>query len=91
MDFSFEPFHHARVLGGTLVIVADEMNDAVNIDVIASGGVTTVDDVRHLAELGVAGCIIGRALYEGTLSLPAALAAATSTTHHSPLTRSTNN
>jgi phosphoribosylformimino-5-aminoimidazole carboxamide ribotide isomerase len=68
-----------------------EMNDAVNIDVIASGGVTTVDDVRHLAELGVAGCIIGRALYEGTLSLPAALAAAKSAIHHSPNQLTTDN
>src|SRR5437868_751072 len=58
-----------------------EMNAAADVDVIASGGVTTADDVRQLAALGVAGCIIGRALYEGTLTLPDALAAA-----HSPLT-----
>ncbi len=37
--------------------------------VIASGGVTTVDDVARLAAAGLAGCIIGRALYEGTLTL----------------------
>ena len=53
-----------------------EMNAAVEIDVIASGGVTSAADVRRLAELGLAGCIIGRALYEGTLTLPEALAAA---------------
>jgi phosphoribosylformimino-5-aminoimidazole carboxamide ribotide isomerase len=53
-----------------------EMNAAVEIDVIASGGVTSAADVRRLAEIGMAGCIIGRALYEGTLSLPDALAAA---------------
>jgi phosphoribosylformimino-5-aminoimidazole carboxamide ribotide isomerase len=53
-----------------------EMNAAVDLDVIASGGVTTAADVRRLAEIGLAGCIIGRALYEGTLSLPEALAAA---------------
>ena len=53
-----------------------EMNDATNADVIASGGVTTADDVRNLTAIGVAGCIIGRALYEGKLSLPAALEAA---------------
>lgn len=46
--------------------------------VIASGGVTTPDDVRRLAAFGVAGAIIGRALYEGTLTLPQALAAAQS-------------
>ena len=40
---------------------------------IASGGVATADDVARLAELPIAGCIIGRALYEGTLSLHDAL------------------
>jgi phosphoribosylformimino-5-aminoimidazole carboxamide ribotide isomerase len=53
-----------------------EMNAAASIDVIASGGVTSAADVRRLAEIGLAGCIIGRALYEGNLSLPEALAAA---------------
>lgn len=53
-----------------------EMNAAVETDVIASGGVTVAEDVRHLATIGMAGCIVGRALYEGTLSLIAALAAA---------------
>jgi len=35
-----------------------------------------VDDVRQLARLGLAGCIIGRALYEGTLTLADAITAA---------------
>jgi phosphoribosylformimino-5-aminoimidazole carboxamide ribotide isomerase len=44
--------------------------------VIASGGVTSVDDVAGLAGRGFGGAILGRALYEGTLSLSAAIAAA---------------
>ncbi len=52
-----------------------ELVAAVSLPLIASGGVTTVADVRRLAELGLAGCIIGRALYEGQIRLPAALAA----------------
>jgi phosphoribosylformimino-5-aminoimidazole carboxamide ribotide isomerase len=56
-----------------------EMNDAVAIPVIASGGVTTAEDVRQLAKIGVAGCIIGRSLYEGQLTLADALAAAEAT------------
>src|SRR5262245_49214984 len=52
-----------------------QMNAAVDCDVIASGGVTTTDDVRRLAGLGLAGCIIGRALYDGTIKLTDALAA----------------
>jgi phosphoribosylformimino-5-aminoimidazole carboxamide ribotide isomerase len=56
----------------------EQMNAAVESDVIASGGVTRADDVRRLAELDLAGCIIGRALYEGTLTLRDALAASRS-------------
>jgi phosphoribosylformimino-5-aminoimidazole carboxamide ribotide isomerase len=47
----------------------DRMRRVVSIPVIASGGVTTIDDVRQLARIGMAGCIVGRALYEGTLRL----------------------
>ncbi|REJ91311.1 MAG: 1-(5-phosphoribosyl)-5-[(5-phosphoribosylamino)methylideneamino]imidazole-4-carboxamide isomerase [Planctomycetota bacterium] len=51
--------------------------------VIASGGVTTVDDVRRLREASRAhpqlvGAIVGRALYERTLDLPDAIRAASS-------------
>jgi phosphoribosylformimino-5-aminoimidazole carboxamide ribotide isomerase len=53
-----------------------EMNAAVDGEVVASGGITTADDVRKLAEIGMAGCIVGRALYEGTLTLTEAIAAA---------------
>jgi phosphoribosylformimino-5-aminoimidazole carboxamide ribotide isomerase len=53
-----------------------EMASAVAVPVIASGGVTTAEDVRRLASTGVAGCIIGRSLYEGSLTLSDALAAA---------------
>jgi phosphoribosylformimino-5-aminoimidazole carboxamide ribotide isomerase len=37
---------------------------------IASGGVTTVADLERLAEAGMYGAIIGKALYEGTIALP---------------------
>lgn len=57
-----------------------EMQAATEIPVIASGGVTTAEDVRRLAAAGLAGCIIGRALYEGTLTLAEALRAAESAT-----------
>jgi phosphoribosylformimino-5-aminoimidazole carboxamide ribotide isomerase len=53
-----------------------EMQRAVELPVIASGGVSTGEDITRLAELGLAGCIIGRALYEHTLSLSDALARA---------------
>lgn len=50
---------------------------AVSIPVIASGGVGSLDDVRRTAATpGIAGLIIGRALYEGKVALADALAAA---------------
>ncbi len=42
--------------------------------VIASGGISSLDDVRAVAEAGLAGAIVGRALYEGRLDLEQALA-----------------
>jgi len=53
-----------------------EMREMVTVPVIASGGVTSATDVARLREIGVAGCIIGRSLYEGTLRLDDALRAA---------------
>lgn len=42
---------------------------------VASGGVSSLDDLHALAGLGVEGCIIGKALYAGRFTLPAALEA----------------
>ena len=46
------------------------------MDIIASGGVTTLEDVKALRETGAAGVIIGRALYDGALDLAEAIEAA---------------
>ncbi len=58
-----------------------DMLATVDAPLVASGGVARKEDVARLAAVPVAGCIIGRALYEGTLSLPDALAAARGATH----------
>jgi phosphoribosylformimino-5-aminoimidazole carboxamide ribotide isomerase len=50
-----------------------ELASAVSVPIIASGGITTLEDIRRLSELGLAGCIIGRALYEGRLNLREAI------------------
>jgi phosphoribosylformimino-5-aminoimidazole carboxamide ribotide isomerase len=47
--------------------------EASGLDVIASGGVHTLEDVRAAREANLAGVIIGRALYEGTIDLKEAL------------------
>lgn len=63
------------MMAGPNVPAMAAMQAAVDVPVIASGGVTTRDDVVRLAAAGMAGCIIGRALYEGTLTLPEAIEA----------------
>lgn len=45
------------------------------VPVVASGGVAHVDHLRRLAEIGCEGAIVGKALYEGLVELPQALAA----------------
>lgn len=54
----------------------EELKKSVTLPVVASGGVTAASDVARLAGIGVDGCIVGRSLYEGTLSLADALRAA---------------
>ena len=46
-----------------------ELADVSGLDVIASGGVHTLDDVIAARDANLAGVIIGRALYEGTIEL----------------------
>ena len=44
------------------------------LSVIVSGGVRSLEDVRRAKAAGLSGVIIGRALYDGAISLPEALA-----------------
>ncbi|MCC6508751.1 MAG: 1-(5-phosphoribosyl)-5-[(5-phosphoribosylamino)methylideneamino]imidazole-4-carboxamide isomerase [Pirellulaceae bacterium] len=46
-----------------------QMQQATNIPVIASGGVTSLEDIDRLVSMKTHACIIGRALYEGRLDL----------------------
>ena len=67
------------MLTGPNVDAMARMRRSVDVPVVASGGVARADDVTRLAAVSMAGCIVGRALYEGTLTLPEALAAAGAT------------
>lgn len=70
------------MLSGPNVAAMAEMQQAVAVPVVASGGVTTVEDVARLAAVPMAGCIIGRALYEGRIALPDALQRARSASQY---------
>jgi len=64
------------MLCGPNVAALREMKNAVDVPVVASGGVSDAEDIAELAAIPMAGCIVGRALYEGTLTLRDALEAA---------------
>ncbi|MDR1292117.1 MAG: 1-(5-phosphoribosyl)-5-[(5-phosphoribosylamino)methylideneamino]imidazole-4-carboxamide isomerase [Clostridiales Family XIII bacterium] len=49
------------------------INDKVGADVIASGGVRDLGDIRDLMNIGVSGAICGKSVYAGTLDLAAAI------------------
>jgi len=54
---------------GVDVSGAIELQEKTGLQVVASGGVSTLEDVRRVKEAGLAGVIIGRALYEGKIQL----------------------
>jgi phosphoribosylformimino-5-aminoimidazole carboxamide ribotide isomerase len=61
-------------LGSGLNIPATrELSEKSGLDVIASGGVHTIEDVKAAKGAGLSGVIIGRALYDGTVDLNEAL------------------
>ncbi|WP_049937629.1 1-(5-phosphoribosyl)-5-[(5-phosphoribosylamino)methylideneamino]imidazole-4-carboxamide isomerase [Haloplanus natans] len=51
----------------------ERLADAVEIPVVASGGVASLDDVRACREAGAAAVVVGTALYEGAFTLAAAM------------------
>jgi phosphoribosylformimino-5-aminoimidazole carboxamide ribotide isomerase len=59
--------------GGVDVAATRHLAKATGLRVIASGGVSSLDDVRHVKAAGLGGVIIGRALYEGQVGLKEAL------------------
>ncbi len=50
-----------------------EMSGKLGIDIIASGGVSTLDDVKALRDLGLYGAIIGKAYYTGAIKIREAI------------------
>lgn len=64
------------MLKGPNLKAMEEMVKAVKIDVIASGGVTSLQDIKDLKNIGVSGAIVGKALYTGGIDLKEAIAAA---------------
>lgn len=58
---------------GTNVGLYKELSAEFDIDIIASGGVSSLEDVKALKDLGVCGAIIGKAYYSGAIKIEDAL------------------
>lgn len=64
-------------MNGTNRALYRELNDAFpGLDIIASGGVSSLDDIRALRGMGMHGAIVGKAYYIGAIDLRDAIAAA---------------
>ncbi|NLV85679.1 MAG: 1-(5-phosphoribosyl)-5-[(5-phosphoribosylamino)methylideneamino]imidazole-4-carboxamide isomerase [Clostridiales bacterium] len=58
---------------GTNVELYRELSQRFSMDIIASGGVTEMEDLRLLSETKVSGAILGKSLYTGSISLKEAV------------------
>ena len=49
--------------------IYEKLSKETNLDIIASGGVTTIEDIKRLKDMDLYGAIIGKALYENKIEL----------------------
>ena len=64
------------MLSGTNLEIYRELSEIKGLDIVASGGITFAHEIETLREMNIYGAIVGKAVYEGKLSLKDALAAA---------------
>ncbi len=57
------------MLQGPAFELYNEILNQNKLNLIASGGISSLDDLDQLAEIGCSGAILGKAIYEGTISL----------------------
>ena len=57
------------MLSGPAFELYEEILKETKINLIASGGITTIEEVKKLKNIGCEGAIIGKAIYEGTINL----------------------
>ena len=61
------------VMSGTNIELYKELSSRFKMDIVASGGVSSLDNVRTLAEMNMYGAILGKALYTGSIDLSEAI------------------
>ena len=72
--FIFTDISKDGTLSGVNAEQLDAINQAVSCNIIASGGVHTIADIRICRDMGLYGTICGKSLYKGTLDLREAIA-----------------
>lgn len=60
-------------LSGPNLEQLQKINDVVSCNIVASGGIHTIEDIKALKQIGVWGTICGKSLYKGTLDLKEAI------------------
>lgn len=58
---------------GTNLALYKELSEKYSLDIVASGGVSTIDDVKALRQMNLYGAIIGKAYYTGAINLKEAI------------------
>lgn len=61
------------LLGGTNMELYSALRERLSINIIAAGGITSLEEIKALSALGVDGAILGKALYAGNIDLKDAL------------------
>lgn len=69
----YTDIHRDGMLSGPNTEQLVKLNEAVSCDIVASGGIKSIDDIKELRDNGLYGAICGRSLYKGTLSLEEAV------------------
>ena len=64
------------MMNGTNIELYKEMNKKFNLDIVASGGISSIDDIKKLKEMNIYGAILGKALYENAIDLSEAVSVA---------------
>ena len=59
--------HKRGLLGGTDLVLMEDVAETSDFPLYAAGGISTINELRSLEDRGVAGAIVGMALYSGTL------------------------
>ena len=71
--FIFTDISRDGMLTGPNLVQLEVLSNSVSADIVASGGVSDLTDIKDLMSLNIFGAICGKSIYEGTLNLPKAI------------------